>query len=214
MANEFLTGVRAKRFLRHSLFRDYQHHFLAHHGARLTGTVVEIGAEAQYGHQQHFSNASSYLATNISGLCDACVDATSMPFADGAVDSLACLSVVEHIYDIQAAFAEFRRVLRPGGLLVLTVPFAFPIHDRQDFWRPTDQSLDLLLRDGFEPIEITHLGGKISTIVSGLQRPLGKYSKRYLPLKVFGLGFAAAVGRFDQPDGSPLGWGVVAQRRS
>ena len=37
-----------------------------------------------------------------------------MPFADGAFDALACLSVLEHITELDAAFREFRRVLNPA----------------------------------------------------------------------------------------------------
>ncbi len=45
-----------------------------------------------------------------------------LPFADGAFDSVSMLDVLEHTRDDHAALAEVRRVLRPGGLLVLTVP--------------------------------------------------------------------------------------------
>jgi SAM-dependent methyltransferase len=48
-------------------------------------------------------------------------DATSLPLADGSVDVITALDVLEHLDD-HAALAEIRRVLRPGGILVLTVP--------------------------------------------------------------------------------------------
>jgi len=43
-----------------------------------------------------------------------------LPVADGEIDILCCISVLEHTGDYPAAVAEFARVLRPGGLLVLT----------------------------------------------------------------------------------------------
>jgi SAM-dependent methyltransferase len=49
----------------------------------------------------------------------------AMPFADGAFDLVTCLDVVEHTPDDRATLAELRRVTRPGGLLVATVP-AYP----------------------------------------------------------------------------------------
>lgn len=48
-----------------------------------------------------------------------------LPFADGTFDLVTCLDVVEHTPDDRAALAELRRVTRPGGTLVVTVP-AYP----------------------------------------------------------------------------------------
>jgi SAM-dependent methyltransferase len=49
----------------------------------------------------------------------------SMPFGAGAFDLVTCLDVIEHTSDDRAALAELRRVTRPGGLLIATVP-AYP----------------------------------------------------------------------------------------
>jgi SAM-dependent methyltransferase/UDP-N-acetylglucosamine transferase subunit ALG13 len=48
--------------------------------------------------------------------------ASALPFEDGAFDSASALDVLEHVADEAGTLAELRRVLRPGGLLVLTVP--------------------------------------------------------------------------------------------
>ncbi|MEW6232043.1 MAG: class I SAM-dependent methyltransferase [Chloroflexota bacterium] len=52
-------------------------------------------------------------------------DAAHLPYADSSFDLVAVLDVIEHCDDDQLALSECQRVLRPGGLLVLTVP-AFP----------------------------------------------------------------------------------------
>lgn len=49
-------------------------------------------------------------------------DATALPLADGSLDLVAALDVLEHIPDDGAAAREITRVLRPGGHLVVTVP--------------------------------------------------------------------------------------------
>ncbi|MDA8202718.1 MAG: methyltransferase domain-containing protein [Chloroflexi bacterium] len=46
-------------------------------------------------------------------------DAYALPFADGTFDAVVCVRVVHHLEHPEAVFAEFARVLRPGGVLVL-----------------------------------------------------------------------------------------------
>jgi SAM-dependent methyltransferase len=48
--------------------------------------------------------------------------AARLPFRTGGLDSASALDVLEHVADERATLAELHRVLRPGGLLVLTVP--------------------------------------------------------------------------------------------
>ncbi|MDB6164183.1 MAG: hypothetical protein JWL98_1615 [Xanthomonadaceae bacterium] len=50
-------------------------------------------------------------------------DITHLSFADRSLDAIATLDVLEHVPDVQRALVEFARVLRPGGHLILTVPF-------------------------------------------------------------------------------------------
>jgi SAM-dependent methyltransferase len=47
---------------------------------------------------------------------------TDLPFADASFDLVTALDVIEHVDDDQAALRELCRVLRPGGMLLLTVP--------------------------------------------------------------------------------------------
>ncbi|HXQ95399.1 MAG TPA: class I SAM-dependent methyltransferase [Candidatus Acidoferrales bacterium] len=46
-------------------------------------------------------------------------DAYALPVADGSFDAVVCVRVVHHLEHPGAVFAEFARVLRPGGVLVL-----------------------------------------------------------------------------------------------
>jgi len=50
-------------------------------------------------------------------------DATSLSFREASFDVLVSNDVFEHVPDIEATLSEARRVLRPGGTLLFTVPF-------------------------------------------------------------------------------------------
>jgi len=52
-------------------------------------------------------------------------DCTHMPFLDASFDLISAAAVIEHLADPQGFLHECRRVLKPGGLLVLTCPAPF-----------------------------------------------------------------------------------------
>lgn len=51
-----------------------------------------------------------------------CGSALALPFADGAFDAVAAFDVIEHCEPEATALAEVRRVLRPGGTFLMSVP--------------------------------------------------------------------------------------------
>jgi SAM-dependent methyltransferase len=53
-------------------------------------------------------------------------DGTRLPFADNTFDKIVCSEVLEHIHDYQPVLAEIRRVLKPHGVLAISVPRAWP----------------------------------------------------------------------------------------
>jgi len=79
-------------------------------------------------------------------------DAGRLPFADASVDCAILKDVLEHVRRPEAALAEIARVVRPGGKLLLWIPFLYPIHDApHDYQRFTEHGLaTYLASDGFE----------------------------------------------------------------
>jgi len=61
-------------------------------------------------------------------------DALRLPFADASFDVVLALDAFEHFEDDAAAMAEVHRVIRPGGLLVATVPAFMAL------WSPHDEA--------------------------------------------------------------------------
>lgn len=50
------------------------------------------------------------------------LDGAHLPYRDGAFDAVACLDVLEHVLDPRHLLREMARLLRRGGVLVLTTP--------------------------------------------------------------------------------------------
>jgi SAM-dependent methyltransferase len=69
-----------------------------------------------------------------------------LPFAEGAFDLVAALDVLEHVKDDDRALGELKRVLRPGGRLLLS----FPLH--QANWTPFDEIVGHYRR--YEPAQL------------------------------------------------------------
>jgi SAM-dependent methyltransferase len=95
-------------------------------------------------------------------------DGVHIPFSDNSFDNILCTEVLEHAVDPVALVDEMRRVLKPGGTLVVTVPFSARVHHAPyDFHRFTRFRLAALF-DGFDRSEIAPRGNDIAAIASKL----------------------------------------------
>ncbi len=67
---------------------------------------------------------------------DVAGDARSVPLQAGYVDAMLLLDILEHVFEISAILANAARLLKPGGSLLLTTPFIYPVHGKPyDFHR-------------------------------------------------------------------------------
>ncbi len=56
-----------------------------------------------------------------------------LPYADASFDVVLCVEVIEHVSDHQAALGELARIVKPGGVLVLTTPNVMRLNSRLHF---------------------------------------------------------------------------------
>ena len=83
-----------------------------------------------------------------------------LPLKDDSVDAVLCLYVLEHLRDPGQLVREVARVLRPGGVFYVTVPFLYPLHEAPgDFSRWTLPGLENLLGPAFEVSARGNAGG-------------------------------------------------------
>lgn len=156
-------------------------------------------------------------------------DGIHIPFPDNSWDGILCSEVLEHSSEPEALIAEMLRVFRPGGTLLLTVPFAARVHHApHDYQRFTCFRLCRMLA-GFKTVEIAERGNdyavianKIIVLIARLLTA-GSWGKRILMVPVVagflgplaGISVIAAhvsmlfnLGSKDDP----LGYGCIAQK--
>jgi SAM-dependent methyltransferase len=87
------------------------------------------------------------------------------PLPAGSIDAVLLTQVLEHVADRAYLIGEIARVLRPGGTLLLTVPFIFPVHGLpHDYARFTAAGIRSLFEANFEIVELHGVGHAGSAI--------------------------------------------------
>lgn len=87
-------------------------------------------------------------------------DGARLPIRSGSIDTVLSTEVLEHVPEPSRLIAEMARVLRPGGRLLVTVPFIQPLHELpSDYYRFTPSSLHrFALEAGLEVVSIKPRG--------------------------------------------------------
>ncbi len=108
-------------------------------------------------------------------------DITDIPAPDGSFDAILCSEVLEHVPEPTCVLDEFARLLKPGGTLILTAPFASlvqmaPYHYCTGFSRYWYECH--LPPRGFKILELSPNGDWFSYCKQELMR-LGSMARRY-----------------------------------
>lgn len=97
---------------------------------------------------------------------DVYYDGKTLPFADGSFDSIFSSEVFEHVFNLSQILDELNRVLKPGGHMLLTVPFVWDEHEiPYDFARYTSFGLEHILQEkGFVVVRKEKTTNYVSTM--------------------------------------------------
>lgn len=107
-------------------------------------------------------NIDFYPFNGVDILADLC----QLPFKDNSVDAIVNEFVLEHVKNPQAIISEMRRVLKPGGLIYVSVPFLISFHSSpDDYYRWTKNGLRELMKDFLEE-DLGVRSGPTSAMVS------------------------------------------------
>lgn len=128
-----------------------------------------------------------------------------LPLQDASVDAVLCTQVLEHVRDFDQLWREVLRVLRPGGRLILTIPFMFNEHGSpHDYRRLSRHGLRAVAERDFDVVEVRVQGGVGSTAVMlalnwweftlGLTRPTRLLKGLLLPIWLPVCGIANLAG--------------------
>lgn len=118
-------------------------------------------------------------------------DAMNLPFANQQADAVLCTQVLEHVPRPWELMSECYRVIKPGGYLILSAPFYWPLHEEPwDFFRYTKHGLrSLSVEAGFEVRTLMADGGDASRLMISLLHylPWSLSIPARIPLNLIGL---------------------------
>jgi SAM-dependent methyltransferase len=126
--------------------------------------VCDLGSGTR-GYGDRVVCVDGYGYDNVHVVCDL----VALPFADGSIDGIISVAVLEHVPDPATHVAEMLRVLRPGGRVYCYFPFMQAFHaSPHDYSRLTMPGLRHLF-DAFTDCEIQVAGGPTSGLLWILQ---------------------------------------------
>lgn len=105
------------------------------------------------------------------------VDAHNMPYEDETFDCVIFNQVLEHVKNPFTCVNEGYRVLKKGGIIVLSSPFFYQVHRHpEDNWRFTVDGLRVLA-ENFSKILFEHKSGNPDMIKHMISNPNDRHSK-------------------------------------
>jgi SAM-dependent methyltransferase len=129
-------------------------------------SVLDLGCGTKP-YESLFRSAERYVGFDIekNDRVDVVGKNWDLPFRDDEFDALISTQVLEHTAKLTETAAEIRRVVKDGGLVFLSVPFAYPVHGAPyDYYRFTKYGI-LEIFKGFTVIEMVSMNGYLNTML-------------------------------------------------
>ena len=133
--------------------------------------VVTVGLDLMPGMLQAARGAGAGLEPRPQLIC---ADAQAMPFQAATFDRVLCSGVLYHVADCRRALAEMRRVLRPGGLAVISTNGADTMARLNELHADAARAL------GYTPMRISGERGHFSMGDLALVQSVFSSAERYL----------------------------------
>ncbi len=121
-----------------------------------------------------FTGAETYIGVDVEvsghdhkdSVIDVLYDGRILPFPDQRFDNVVAFEVFEHIFNLEEILIEIRRVTKPGGCLLFSVPFGWDEHERPfDFARYTTFGLKHIIeRTGYETVSIERTNSFVAAV--------------------------------------------------
>jgi SAM-dependent methyltransferase len=152
----FIRSLGSTRYLIHRIQKRFIANFVK---SRNFNTVVDVGAgKSPY---RKFVKCKKYIGVDIEnrGGVENLILADinkGIPLDDETADLVIMTEVLEHLREPKFVLGEIFRILKKGGVLLLTTPMTWPLHEvPNDFFRYTCFGLRYLLEEtGFSDINI------------------------------------------------------------
>ncbi len=108
----------------------------------------QVEGQEGYANLRDFFPGKSYVGCDMRpgpGV-DRVEDVSSIGLPDFSAGTVLCIETFEHVFEVRRAFDEVYRILKPGGIFVITTPLNFRIHGYpDDYWRLTPNCLRRLM---------------------------------------------------------------------
>ena len=165
-------------------------HFLNGEVKRLSSEAMILDVGAGHGDFADIFEGKNYYSLDIVPYAEVdlvCDLGQTIPFRPGTFDAVILMNVLEHVYENRGLVQNIAKILKPGGKLIITVPFLLKVHQAPfDFSRYTPFYLEKLAQEaGFK---VEKLDGYYDTLYL-LNESLGN-------LWLYSIGSRSAAQRF------------------
>jgi SAM-dependent methyltransferase len=174
--------------------------------------VIDIGC----GHKPYSDlfESCDYLGvdyTDNDSSPDIIADATNIPLESETADIVFSTQVIEHVPNPQDMVKECFRLLKPGGYLILTGPFYWPIHEEPyDFYRFTKYGFEHLLKSAdFDSWDIKPDGGDWAQLFLSVNLNVSKW---FFPLRIILNILGVIFDKFNSSHKIPSNYTILAKK--